>query len=431
MGAEEPEQRWLVGPADLPDGVNGAAERAELGALLELCCLPNSGPARLRALLSTRSALAALQGLRRGDVSTLRELAACRGVNAALIETWRRCAVAAFDRIGGERGTVGDDLLKAHERSGTWLHLPQRQLDTEPWASDPEPPAVLFGQGAPVSAGLRRVGIVGARRCSAYGRGVAHRLGEGLASHGVAVVSGLATGVDGIAQGAALDAGGPVIGVVGSGLDRVYPPSNRELWADMARHGTLLSEYPLGTRADRWRFPARNRILAALSEVLVVVESGPTGGSMYTVDAAAERGRSVMAVPGRIDSEKSLGPNRLLRDGCAPVCDLDDVLLALEASSSQTAAAPFSLPSRASAKREARSEHDSQAATVAAEMPQPEPPTDPLDRRILDELTAGAASFDELARRTEAALGKLASSLGRLQLSGRVQETGGWWERSA
>lgn len=374
---------------------------AELGALVELCSLPRIGPARLRVLLRDRSALDAISALRRGDAATLAALGACRGVDPALLSTWQQHAATAMAEAARDGRPVGAGLLDAHAAAGVWLHVPWCNGAAELWATDPEPPAVLFGRGAPVDLALRRVGIVGTRRCSAYGRTVARLLGEGLAAHGVAVVSGLATGIDGIAQRAALDAGGPVIGVVGSGLDCVYPAANRALWVDVGEHGTLLSEYPLGTHPAAWQFPARNRIVAALCELLIVVESGPSGGSMYTVEAAVERGRTVMAVPGPITSSASSGTNRLLAEGCAPVCDTDDVLLALGAAAGGAAAAPV--------------------ASL---------PDDPLQCELLDELTAGGRSVDELALCVEASLAELATALGRLQLSGWVTETGGWWEKS-
>ncbi len=379
--------------------------RAELGALVELCSLPHMGPARLRALLSERDALEAIGQLRAGGAAVLAALGSCRGVDAPLVATWRRQVASACDRAALSGQPVGADLLDAHAHEDVWLWVPKRSDGDGLWESDPEPPALLFGQGAAVTTAVRRVGIVGTRRCTAYGRTVAQQLGSDLAAAGVAVVSGLATGIDGIAQRAALDAGGQVIGVVGSGLDQVYPASNRTLWADVAQHGTLLSEYPLGRRAAQWQFPARNRIVAAICEVLVVVESGSAGGSMYTVDAAAERDRPVMAVPGPITSAASAGTNRLLAEGCAPVCDVADVLAAL-GEPGRADVAPGSL---------------GQLGPAIAE---------PLDRRVLDELSAGPRTLDELTLQTGASLGELASSLGRLQLSGWASEIGGWWEKS-
>ena len=144
--------------------------------------------------------------------------------------------------------------------------------------------------------------------------------------------------------------------------------------------------------------------MAALCEVLVVVESGSAGGSMYTVDAAAERDRPVMAVPGPITSAASAGTNRLLAEGCAPVCDVADVLAALGE------------PGRGDA--------------VPNGLGLPAAPAESLDQRVLDELSAGPRTLDEMALLTGTSLGELASSLGRLQLSGWASEAGGWWEKA-
>ncbi|WP_428118203.1 DNA-processing protein DprA [Candidatus Poriferisodalis sp.] len=380
------------------------AERAELGALLELCSLPHVGPARMRALLDGASAQEAIAKLCRGRSDSLGALLVCPGVTGVLVGSWRAALAAAHERAASNGCPVGVDRLAAHEQAGVWLEIPTGGETGEVWKVDPEPPALLFGRGTQLYAATRRVGIVGTRRCSAYGRTVAQQLGEGLAEAGVTVVSGLASGIDGIAQRAALDAGGLVIGVVGSGLDHVYPASNRSLWVDIAQRGTLLSEYPLGTPALRWRFPARNRIVAALCDVLVVVESAESGGSLYTVDAAAERGRPVMAVPGPITSDVSMGTNRLLAEGCPPVCDVGDILLAL-----------------------GWSELESAPSGALFELPMPE---SPLDRTVLDELGPASRTADELVLCTGAGLAEVAASLGRLELSGWAAETAGWWERT-
>ncbi len=386
------------------------SERAELRSLVVLCSLPQMGPARIRVLLEGRAGVEAVEALRSGQARLLAALSACSGVNESLITTWRNHLASEFQRAAANGKAAGEDRLNAHERAGIWLHTPPGDDETRLWEGDPEPPPILFGRGQPIDADMRRVGIVGTRRCTAYGRTVAQLLGAGLAAEGVAVVSGLATGIDGIAQRAALDAGGRVVGVVGSGLDCVYPAANRSLWADLAQHGSLLSEHPLGTPAAPWRFPARNRIVAALSEVLVVVESGPTGGSMYTVDAATERNRPVMAVPGPITSAASAGTNRLIVDGCAPVCGVSDVLLALGADA-RTSGAPVAAHSTP------------QGISHAL-------PDDLLDRQILDELMGGPRSVDELILRVDVSLAGLSSALARLQLSGWVLETGGWWEKA-
>ena len=175
--------------------------------------------------------------------------------------------------------------------------------------------------------------IVGTRSATPYGRQVASELGSDLAAAGVIVVSGLARGIDGAAHAGALRergaASAPPVAVVGTGLDIVYPATNRELWEAVASRGAILSEAGLGTKPHPGVFPARNRIIAALSDVVVVVESHRGGGSLYTAEAAARRSIPVCAVPGSVKSRASQGTNELLVDGCAPVRDAEDVLVAI------------------------------------------------------------------------------------------------------
>jgi DNA processing protein len=205
-------------------------------------------------------------------------------------------------------------------------------------ADDPLPPPVLFSLGRLDLLEGRRVGIVGTRNATSAGRAVAHELGANLSVAGVHVVSGLAKGIDGVAHRGALDAltkrpdgnCGRAVGVVGTGIDVVYPRQNTDLWERVATEGLLLSEMPPGTRPEPFRFPLRNRIVAALSEVLVVVESRERGGSLITATLAAERGVPVMAVPGSAANRAALGTNALIREGAAPVLAADDVLLALD-----------------------------------------------------------------------------------------------------
>ncbi|NLA34292.1 MAG: DNA-processing protein DprA [Actinobacteria bacterium] len=198
---------------------------------------------------------------------------------------------------------------------------------------DPHVPAVLLwrsGAPLPPRASLPTVGIVGTRRASRLGTEVARELGAACASAGIRVVSGLANGIDAAAHRGALSAdGAPPIGVVGTGLDVVYPPRNAELWNEVAHRGALCSEYPLGTEPAPWRFPARNRILVAQSDVVVVVESSDRGGSLITAGLAGERGVPVLAVPGSVRSQTAVGTNRLLADGCQPCLGPEDIFMAL------------------------------------------------------------------------------------------------------
>ena len=198
-------------------------------------------------------------------------------------------------------------------------------------AADPVPPPVLFVRGSFAALGGRRVGVVGTRNATAAGRATATSLGSDLAASGVHVVSGLARGIDGCAHRGALAVadGAAPLGVVASGLDVVYPREHRALWESVAARGALVSEAPPGTAPEAHRFPLRNRIIAAMSEVLVVVESRETGGSLLTVGEAKLRGVMVMAVPGSVHNRAARGTNDLVRDGSPVAIDATDVLVAL------------------------------------------------------------------------------------------------------
>jgi DNA processing protein len=197
-------------------------------------------------------------------------------------------------------------------------------------ADDDDAPVVLFWLGDIDLLAGTRVAIVGTRRATRYGIDVANEFARELSLAGVSVLSGLALGIDGAAHAGALAVeGAPPIAVVGSGLDRIYPRAHRALWRAVAERGVVLSEYPLGAPAVAWQFPARNRIIAALSDVVVVVESQSTGGALGTAVEAARRGRTVLAVPGPVTAPSSAGTNQLLFDGCGPARDVGDVLLAL------------------------------------------------------------------------------------------------------
>jgi DNA processing protein len=241
---------------------------------------------------------------------------------------------------------------------------------------------------------------VGTRRCTGAGAGIARELGRELAAQGIGVVSGLALGIDGAAHRGALDGGGPAIGVVGSGLDVVYPSRHRELWSQVAERGLLLSEAPLGTRPAGWRFPSRNRVIAALADVLVVVESHAAGGSMHTVREAVDRGITVLVVPGSVRSPASAGTNQLLAEGAAPARDTTDVLVALGLTAAQ---------------RRARQER--------------RPRPDRTGRAVLAAFDWQPATLEHLALRTGLAVPTLALTLEVLLASGWISQDGGWYER--
>lgn len=183
-----------------------------------------------------------------------------------------------------------------------------------------DPPMVLYYVGhLPDLDGTPVIAAVGTRKASAYGLNVAKRIGGQLARCGAIVVTGMAEGNDGAAAAGALTAGGTVVGVLGSGVDIVYPACNRGLFADVERHGCLISEFPPGTEPFRWNIPRRNRIISGLSNGVLVVEAPQTSGALITARQAADQGRDVFVVPGNVDVPSCIGSNALLREGAIPV----------------------------------------------------------------------------------------------------------------
>lgn len=195
-----------------------------------------------------------------------------------------------------------------------------------------DPPIVIYCMGAFATAlSQPAVAIVGSRRCSTYGRNVAEKLSRELAERGVTIVSGLARGIDSAAHRGALDGGGLTIGVMGTGLDAVYPKENRKLAARIAEQGALVTEFPLATPPVSQNFPFRNRVISGLALGVMVVEGAERSGSLITARLAYEQGRDVFAVPGNITSAKSFGPNYLIKDGAKLVQTWRDVVEELPA----------------------------------------------------------------------------------------------------
>jgi DNA processing protein len=189
-----------------------------------------------------------------------------------------------------------------------------------------DPPLLLYAKGDISCLGQPGIGVVGARAATSYGQQIARSLAGQLARRGMIITSGFALGVDAAAHLGALQAGGRTIAVLGNGLDVIYPEQNRNLFDKIAETGTLISEYPLGTRPDGFRFPARNRIISGLSLGVLVVEAAKRSGSLITARQALDQGREVFAVPGRVDSWKSEGTHRLLQEGAKLVHRAEDIL---------------------------------------------------------------------------------------------------------
>ncbi|WP_128894254.1 DNA-processing protein DprA [Longirhabdus pacifica] len=196
-----------------------------------------------------------------------------------------------------------------------------KEIDTPPW--------VLYCKGDLKYLKMNGLAVVGTRNCTTYGKVVAERLSSQIAAHGYAVVSGLAKGVDKIAHAAALKEGA-TIAVVATGLDMVYPSEHTLLAKEIANHGLILSEYPIGTKAHRGLFPKRNRIIAGLSLGTLVIEAAQKSGSLITADHAAEYSRDVFAVPGQIYAKQSQGTMELIKQGAKLVTGIEDILAEYE-----------------------------------------------------------------------------------------------------
>ena len=190
----------------------------------------------------------------------------------------------------------------------------------------PDPPFGLYYKGSMPSEEEPAAAIIGARLASGYGREQARRFGRQIGARGIAVISGMARGIDGISQKAALDAGGKSYAVLGCGVDICYPEENRELYERLQQEGGVLSEYPPGMQPVAKLFPPRNRIISGLSDLVLVIEARKKSGTLITVDMALEQGREVYALPGRVSDSLSDGCNRLIRQGAGPATCPEDIL---------------------------------------------------------------------------------------------------------
>src|SRR5215208_1521383 len=278
-------------------------------AYLALTQVPGMGPARLAALLTAYP-------------SPL-------GAHSAPFELL--CTVPGFSRAMATalKETTLDSLqnaLEAAEKLGVTVLLPDDQEYPTLLRHIPDPPPVLFALGNLSLLSQPAAAVVGSRDHSSYGASVCRELAGEAARTGVVIVSGMARGLDAVAHAAALDSGGTTIGVLGNGHGVIYPAANRKLYERVAADGLLLSEFPPGERPSAGSFPRRNRLISGLSRVTVVVEAAAGSGALITAGTALDQGREVMAVPGNITSPVSVGTNRLIRDGAAPLLEAADLL---------------------------------------------------------------------------------------------------------
>ena len=233
--------------------------------------------------------------------------------------------------LGKARGAAEAEISKA-EGMGVGIVCPDDAAYPLLLRSIPDPPAVLYVKGTLEARDLNAFALVGSRKCSYYGREQAERFAGLLAGAGFTVVSGGARGVDSAAhRGAMQHAQGRTIAVLGCGVDVVYPPENGPLFADVARRGAVVSEYPLGTPPLAENFPRRNRIISGMSRGVLVLEADERSGALVTArQAADDHNRPVFALPGRVDNALSAGPHKLIRDGAILCRNLEDILEGLD-----------------------------------------------------------------------------------------------------
>jgi DNA processing protein len=277
----------------------------------------------------------------------------------------------------------------------------------------PDAPECLYVRGALARGDALAVAVVGSRRATPYGLGLAENLGAELASRGITVVSGLARGIDGAAHRGALRGGGRTIAVLGSGVDVVYPPEHRRLAAEIVASGALVSPFAPGTPPMPYHFPLRNRLIAGMALGVVVVEAAERSGALITARLSAELGREVMAVPGRVTSPVSRGTHALLKDGAALVESWEDVIGALPARWRECVGAPAP-----------RSERD---ASGRRGHPVPEPAGGGTadEDQVLRAVGEEPVTMDEVIGRTGLASGRAAARLLELELQGRVRQLEG------
>ena len=277
---------------------------------LELALVPGLGPKLTAALLQHfGSATAALR-------ATARELEAVPKIGALLAAQF----AASFRTVDASAEIAS---LAKHS-----VQLALMGQDPYPsrLATIDDAPQLLYFKGTFADEDRNAVGIVGSRQCTAYGRRMAEKIAAGLARAGYTVISGLARGIDGVAHQAALDAGGRTIAVLAGGLSRIYPPEHADLAEAISKRGAILTETPMTVSPQPGMFPARNRIISALSRGIVVIEANERSGALITASHAGEQGREVFALPGNVDSGPSAGCLELIRKGARLVRNADDIL---------------------------------------------------------------------------------------------------------
>lgn len=338
-----------------------------------------------------------------------------------------------WELLNGGNLTAAHRVVERAAELGAWILTPDSPEYPSQLLNIYSPPLTLYGKGTLSGLeGRLAIGMVGAREMTDYGCRVALGLAQELAGAGVVIVSGLAAGVDSISHTGAIKAEGTTIGVLGCGIDVIYPRENRELYTAVAAHGAVITEFPPGTSPYGGNFPVRNRIISGLSQGVVVVEAGERSGSLLTAGHALEQGREVFAVPGPIDSRFSKGCNRLIQDGAKSVIQAEDILEEYRSTYHLPPPAPKPLPpprqkGGGSPKPKGGSPKDASPGETPPTPPPKEPPAhlSPVQRVILGELTHQPRTADSIAEVLELPIPQVLAALTQLELEGCAKARGG------
>ena len=340
--------------------------------------------------------------------ATVRELAAKAG---SVVTAWESFP-KKISRTGGEVDWEGE-FAKAG-KFGVEIVTPADETYPRMLRDAPGAPLALYVKGDVKALAKPMVAMIGTRRATAYGRDLANRLSYDLCKAGWGIVSGLALGIDGEAHRGALEAGGVTVGVIGSGLDCFYPEENRELAREMVKKGgAVVSEFPFGRPPDRDTFPIRNHVVAALARGVVAVEAPERSGTLITTGIAADLGRTVMAVPARVDNRMSSGCLKLIREGAILVRNADDILEALSEL----------LPRRGLETEDARHE-GSASSSVSRLKSSTDPDTPPYsveEALVMLHVDAEGVTIDELVRKTKLSVDRVNALAMSLRLKGFIR----------
>lgn len=388
-------------------------DTAELHAHLALALVPGLGPKLTAALIARYGSPAAA---RRATAAELMEI-------PHIGEKLAPALASALRNVDVSKELA---LLDEFDVRAVPLGFPGYP---PPLASVVAPPPLIYMRGTWTPADANAVGIVGSRGCTAYGKRMAEQLARDLVRAGFTVVSGLARGIDGAAHKAALDAGGRTIAVLAGGLSAIYPPEHADLADAIWKQGALVTEATMGASPQAGMFPARNRIISALSRGIVVVEAGTKSGALITATHAAEQGREVFALPGNADSAASAGCLDLIRKGARLIRSADDLIEDLKGIATpeyNLAPRPRTAPT---IDFDVEPQEGQGADAPPEPAPAPRPVLNPAQQRVYDALDAKRHA-DELVRQLSLSAGELSRTLMQLELKKLVRRLpGNFYER--